>query len=541
MKVDGHSLQIKLILLVMGGLICLLAVSLGAMIALNGSLGDYRTLLKEHVRIENAINHMNFSFKVQVQEWKNTLLRGYDDGNREKYWGRFNKHQVDIQNQGEALIASIDSAEKRDKVEGFISAHREMGLKYAQGYEAFVAASYDSKAGDQAVKGIDRAPSKLLTQAAEEFTNERQAFSREVEEQSQTVSRWSTIAVFCVTALVIIFLWLVLKNTFLTPLRRVMEKISELSDGNFTTSIDTTRRDELGQLSENLSHMQSEIVAILRKVRDTSTELQDASRSINHTASNIAEHTGATEKYTDQVSTAIQEMSDTVQDVASNAAGAADAASQADSNAQSGLKVMDETIHSISHLSSEVDQVATAMDQLEQDTASVGAVLDVIKGIAEQTNLLALNAAIEAARAGEQGRGFAVVADEVRALAQRTQESTEEIQHIIETVQNGASQAVRAMHSSREQTRNTVELATNAGGSIEEITGSVSSIRDMNTQIATAAEEQSYAAAEIRKNVVSMAELAREAHSSAQDSTAVANRLDVASQDLNSLISRFKM
>ncbi len=320
-----------------------------------------------------------------------------------------------------------------------------------------------------------------------------------------------------------------------------MGKITHLSEGDFTTIIDTSGNDELAQLSRNLSRMQSEIVDVLTSVKNTSGELQTASQSINLTASNITQHTGATEQYTDQVSNAISEMSDTVQDVATNAAGAADAAQQADQNAQRGLQVMDETISSINALSAEVDRVAGAMNQLEQDTASVGAVLDVIKGIAEQTNLLALNAAIEAARAGEQGRGFAVVADEVRALAQRTQESTEEIQQIIETVQNGAAQAVKAMESSQEQTRNTVELATNAGGSIQEITGSVTSIRDMNTQIATAAEQQSFAADEIRKNVESMAGLAKNAHTSAKESTAVANRLDEASNDLGHLVERFKI
>jgi len=540
MKLNSHSLQARLILLVMGGLLSLLTVSILSMSALNDSLADYRELLHEHVRIETSINQMNFTFKVQVQEWKNTLLRGYDDANREKYWGRFKQRQDDIQNLGNQLIPSIQASDQQAQVRQFIDSHATMGTEYNQGFNDFVASGYDPKAGDRAVKGMDRAPSKLLTEAAADFSKERAAFAKLVEEQSESVSFWSLVAVICVTLIVIGFLWLVLKNAFLNPLSVVMGKITQLSEGDFTATIDTSGNDELGQLSRNLSHMQSEIVEVLTRVKNTSNELQTASHSINQTASNITQHTGATEQYTDQVSNAISEMSDTVQDVAANAAGAADAAQQADQNAQQGLRVMDETITSINALSDEVDRVAGAMNQLEQDTASVGAVLDVIKGIAEQTNLLALNAAIEAARAGEQGRGFAVVADEVRALAQRTQESTEEIQQIIETVQNGAAQAVKAMEGSQEQTRNTVELATNAGGSIQEITGSVSSIRDMNTQIATAAEQQSFAADEIRKNVESMADLARNAHSSAQESTAVANRLDESSNDLSQLIARFR-
>lgn len=541
MKLNSHSLQARLTILVLGGLLSLLAVSVISISALNGSLDDYHELLHEHVRIETSINKMNFTFKVQVQEWKNTLLRGYDDANREKYWGRFQQRQDEIQQLGKQLIPSIKALDQRAEVQEFISAHATMGEEYQQGFDDFVASNYDSATGDRAVKGIDRAPSKLLSTAAANFSKERSDFAKIVEEHSESVSRWSLIAIICVTLIVLSFLWLVLKNTFLNPLSVVMGKITHLSEGDFTTIIDTSGNDELAQLSRNLSRMQSEIVDVLTSVKNTSGELQTASQSINLTASNITQHTGATEQYTNQVSNAISEMSDTVQDVATNAAGAADAAQQADQNAQRGLQVMDETISSINALSAEVDRVAGAMNQLEQDTASVGAVLDVIKGIAEQTNLLALNAAIEAARAGEQGRGFAVVADEVRALAQRTQESTEEIQQIIETVQNGAAQAVKAMESSQEQTRNTVELATNAGGSIQEITGSVTSIRDMNTQIATAAEQQSFAADEIRKNVESMAGLAKNAHTSAKESTAVANRLDEASNDLGHLVERFKI
>lgn len=541
MSTSSHSLKLRLILLVSGGLISLLAVSVMAMIALNGSLNDYRKLLNEQVHLENGMNTMNFTFKVQVQEWKNTLLRGYDDKNRAKYWSRFQERQDEIQALGKDLIATASNPTKQQVIQGFIDSHAIMGTKYQQGYNDFVAAQYDPKVGDKAVKGIDREPSKLLSDAAKNSSLERAAFVEEVNNNSRKISTWSSIAVVSVALLVIIFFVLMLNNTVFNPLSVIVSRISELSKGNFTTTIEVESHNELGELSHNLSIMQSEIVAILSKVRDTATDLQGASESINETASKMTQHTGATEQYTGQVSVAINEMSDTVESVAANAAGAAEAAQHADQNIQQGLSVMEKSIRSIKSLSDNVDNVAKDINQLEKDTASVGEVLNVIRGIAEQTNLLALNAAIEAARAGEQGRGFAVVADEVRALAQRTQESTAEIQQIIETVQQGASQAVTAMVESQEQTKGTVELASSADESIRQITGSVGHIRDMNTQIATAAEEQSHAANEIRNNVDSMAALAKDAHTSAQESTAVANRLDTTSGELNQLIKRFKI
>jgi methyl-accepting chemotaxis protein len=179
------------------------------------------------------------------------------------------------------------------------------------------------------------------------------------------------------------------------------------------------------------------------------------------------------------------------------------------------------------------------MTQLEAETSRIGGVLDVIKNVAEQTNLLALNAAIEAARAGEQGRGFAVVADEVRALAKRTQESTAEIQHIIQAVQQGANKAMTAMKVSQDKTHNTRDLARQAGQTIGEITQAVARIHNMNTQIATAAEEQSYAAEEINQNVGTVVTLVESAATNAKKSTQVAEELVAVARDLELQIAHF--
>lgn len=541
MTIGNNSMQSRLLTIVIGGLLIMLAVSLASLIGLNGSINDYRTLMSQHVSAENQINDMNFNFKVQVQEWKNVLLRGHNNDQLKKYWGKFQDQEEKIQSAGRDLIPQLPPGDKRDLISTFINSHKEMGQAYRKGYDAFIASGFIHTEGDKAVKGIDRAPSTQLKEAAALFKKERQDFAEKVDSDSSMISTWSTIAVVSVTLLIIVLLWLFLRNNFLKPLHVVMDDITMLGQGNFRAKIDSSRKDELGDLSKNLSNMQREVVEILTKVKQTSIDLRTASVEIDQTASDISSHTGATDQYTNQISTAIQEMSQTVQDVAGNAAGAAEAAQNADNNAQEGLKVMDQTIVSINKLSEEVNNVAAAMDQLEQDTASVGAVLDVIKGIAEQTNLLALNAAIEAARAGEQGRGFAVVADEVRALAQRTQESTAEIQQIIETVQNGAATASQAMRDGQQQTEATVELATQAGQSIGEITHAVGSIRDMNMQIATAAEEQSHVAEEIRTNVTSMADLARQAHETAQQSTSIANRLGNTSSELSTLTERFEV
>lgn len=203
-----------------------------------------------------------------------------------------------------------------------------------------------------------------------------------------------------------------------------------------------------------------------------------------------------------------------MQEVSRNATHAAESASHADDSAHNGARLMDETIKTIGALANEVGNTSGVITKLEEETKSIGTVLDVIRGIAEQTNLLALNAAIEAVRAGEQGRGFAVVADEVRSLAQRTQESTSEIQHIIETVQAGAKDAVVAMEHGTEATKMCVDQANAAGKSLQEITSTVNDIHMMNTQIATASEEQTTVSEGISQNINGISSFTSDIHRS---------------------------
>jgi len=242
-----------------------------------------------------------------------------------------------------------------------------------------------------------------------------------------------------------------------------------------------------------------------------------------------------------QVATAMNEMSATVQEVASNASHAAQAAQDASEQAGEGLKVVDHTISSINNLANAVEEASGVINQLESDTDNIGVVLEVIRGISEQTNLLALNAAIEAARAGEQGRGFAVVADEVRTLASRTQESTLEIRSMIESLQSGSTQAVEVMTKGKEQAAISVGHAQKAGESLNGITQAVSSISDMNTQIATAAEEQTAVAEEINQNIVNISQLGEQAVSGAQQTSDASEELARLSNELQMMVGQFRV
>ena len=536
-----RSMQTRLMAVVGLGLGGLLVTAVIAISQLNQRLDRYNELITVNIAQERAINQMNFDFKVQVQEWKNVLLRGYDDSRRARYWNQFEEQHNIIQDEGQALLSQMEPSSVRQEVADFLDAHQTLFREYRAGFEAFSANNYDPTVGDNAVSGIDREPSRLLNDAAEHISTTVSTLTREVEQGSAQVSFWSQVAIASVALLVVVLLWWTLRAAFLRPLKVLMDHIQEMAQGDFTGKVRIQRADELGQLSDNLTRLQSEMGGVIGSVKDSALKLNRASEHINLNADEITRLTGDTEQSTDQVATAVNEMSSTVQEVANNASGAAEAANQADEGARRGRSVMESTLDSINHLSNDVNSVAEAMRQLEGETNRIGSVLEVIQNVAEQTNLLALNAAIEAARAGDQGRGFAVVADEVRTLAQRTQDSTREIAAIIEAVQEGAARAMTAMTTSQEQARGTVTSAGEAGEAIGEITRAVAIWLFISLILATAAEEQSYAAEEINKNVARVVELVQDAHRTARSSTDTARDLNDLSRHLSTQIAHFRV
>ena len=533
------SIQTRLMSIVAAGISLLLLVSLSAILMLNGIVDEYRTLINTNVSHEREIHEINLNFKVQVQEWKNVLLRGEDPAQLENYWGRFMNIQNDIQSRTTALLNQMEAGQARQTLTSFRDSHQQLAGLYQIGRDAYVNSFFDFRAGDQAVSGIDREPTSLLQSAADQLSTANEALALSLSERSAQVATWTLVLVVVMSMIVLAVVWITIRRGFITPLLGVLASIKGLAEGNFRQQFNSKREDELGQLGKDLAHMQSEIADIIGAVQSTTEELHTASGTISRSADQIVGHTSETEICAEQVAAAITEMSQTVQEVAGNASSVASSAEQVDQASRNGLQHMQRTIDAINSLSSDIGVVSQAMTKLETDAAAIGAVLDVIRGIAEQTNLLALNAAIEAARAGDQGRGFAVVADEVRALARRTQESTAEIQQIIQNVQGGASNAANAMRQGSARSDSTVALAHESGESLREITQAISHIKDMMMHIATAAEEQSYATEEINKNVVTVVNLVHSSHNSAQQSAKTAGGLDSTSMRLQQLVQRF--
>ncbi|MBX9407069.1 methyl-accepting chemotaxis protein [Pseudomonas baetica] len=340
----------------------------------------------------------------------------------------------------------------------------------------------------------------------------------------------------------LLVIWLV-GHGIARPLKQMVAMLDDIAqgEGDLTRRLSSDRSDELGSIAKGFNTFLSKLQAMITQVV---TSVQSVSDSSEHTADiAIRTNIGIQKQMAeiDQVATAVQEMTATAQDVARNATQAAQAASHADQAASQGMQIVRDTSHSIGVLAVEIGKAVGVVQTLAKDSENINAILTAIRGIAEQTNLLALNAAIEAARAGEQGRGFAVVADEVRNLAQKTQKATEEIQTMIQQLQQGTRDVVRVMEDSQNRTDESVQHASKAAEALETITQAVSVINDMNTQIASAAEEQSAVADDINRNVINIGQVANEVAGGADESSSASADLTKLAEQQRRLINQFKV
>ena len=325
------------------------------------------------------------------------------------------------------------------------------------------------------------------------------------------------------------------------PLRETLEVVERIASGDLSQDLRVTRRDELGVLQQGIARMGSTLRELIGGIRDGVTQIASAAEELSAVTEQTSAGVNSQKIETDQVATAMHEMTATVQEVARNAEQASQAAAAADGEAREGDNVVNQAIDQIERLAVEVGRSTEAMAVLQQESDKIGSVMDVIRAVAEQTNLLALNAAIEAARAGEAGRGFAVVADEVRGLAQRTQKSTEEIHTLVAALQSGTQQVASVMHNSRTLTDNSVALTRQAGTSLQGITRTVSNIQSMNQQIAAAAEQQSAVAEEISRSIINVRDVSEQTACASDETAKSSVELARLGNQLQMMVSHFKV
>ncbi|MFO7704484.1 MAG: methyl-accepting chemotaxis protein [Halopseudomonas sp.] len=346
--------------------------------------------------------------------------------------------------------------------------------------------------------------------------------------------------IFIAVLLTVCLAWL-LTRSIVVPIRQAVEITEVVAAGDLTHDFAVTGKDEPARLLRALAKMQEQLRTTLQGIASSSTQLASAAEELNAVTEDATRGLQRQDDEIQQAATAVNEMSAAVDEVASNAVSTSEQSKATSDTAMEGQQQVVRTVASIDKLSGTIQATANEVQELAEKAQNISRVLDVIRAIAEQTNLLALNAAIEAARAGEQGRGFAVVADEVRALAHRTQQSTSEIEDIIGSIQQGTERSVEAMNMSKTMAGSTLEQADAAGKALEVITAAIIQINERNLVIASAAEEQAQVAREVDRNLVNIRDLSTQSAAGAEQTSSSSRELSRLAVDLNDLVNRFKL
>ncbi|MEG5266823.1 methyl-accepting chemotaxis protein [Pseudomonas sp. JDS28PS106] len=504
-----------------------MGVNAGKAFGLIASLSDTVTNRDPYDPARSDQLQLMASAKMDVQLVRYEV-RGYT-GNPTARTEQLAFKQLETSINGVDRLKPVFSGADADKVAQLETALRE----YRGSVEAFKAADADINVARQemVVEG------DAIFSLGQELYGLQMSLAKDDTSQARTMQLTGAL----IALLLGVFAAIIITRQITQPLQETLEAVDRIAAGDLTHSMTVTRRDEMGMLQQGIQRMGATLRDLISGIRDGVTQIASAAEQLSAVTEQTSAGVNSQKVETDQVATAMQEMSATVHEVARNAEQASSAASTADKEAREGDQVVGEAVAQIEKLAAEVMRSSDAMSVLEQESDKIGKVMDVIKAVAEQTNLLALNAAIEAARAGEAGRGFAVVADEVRGLAQRTQQSTEEIESLVAGLQNGTRQVSDIMLSSRSLTDSSVSLTRKAGASLETITQTVSNIQAMNQQIAAAAEQQSSVADEISRSIMSVRDVSEQTAEASEETAASSVELARLGGQLQTMVSHFRV
>lgn len=409
---------------------------------------------------------------------------------------------------------------------------------YAQAFLALVAGK--KEIGLQQEQGIT-AQMRAAIHETEQSLKAMSTSAKIAVDEAAAKSQLLAFSLFAVVLVIVLALVLMTSRSILTPIQNICKTIGLIrEDNDFRQRVVPEGNDEMTKLAHDFNGMLSDFQDLVKSVAQALTMLDQATAELAQSTADTSRGMGQQQMESDMVATAVTEMGATIDEIANNTENTADKAQATNQNALHGMKEVEQTVLRISALSTDLQKAAVVMGELEKDSSTIGSVLDVIRAIAEQTNLLALNAAIEAARAGEQGRGFAVVAEEVRNLAQRTADSTRQIEVIIVGLQNRTKEIVISMQSCRAQGEASVQQAGVANNLLAAITSDVSGIMDMTAQIATAIEEQSHVAAEVNKNVVKIRDISEQSLVISRHNAQISEEVAEQAAQLHQSIDRFK-
>ncbi|MBU5611380.1 methyl-accepting chemotaxis protein [Geomonas azotofigens] len=505
-------------------------------------IDDADTRLYEGITAPLAdVAQMSISFQ-RVRINLRDFVEAKEEGGRQEALAMVNKLRKEIGDRSAVFEKALDTVEERQRFAEFKESRKIYG-----GYIDQVTGLVHAGKVEEAMALMHGDAKKAALHEQEQLNKLMELMEKQGKIASDDNTRTANAAVLVMYILVIaamvvaVACGLVITRMITRPLHAAVAAASAIGAGDLTVSIEATSADETGQLMDALKAMAENLRHTIGKVADTSAQVASASTQLHATSEQIA--TGAEEvaAQAGTVATAGEQMSATSSDIASNCQMAAEGAKRASRTAQNGAEVVERTVTVMGQIAAKVRDTSKTVESLGERSDQIGAIIGTIEDIADQTNLLALNAAIEAARAGEQGRGFAVVADEVRALAERTTRATREIGEMIKAIQNETKGAVIAMEEGVHQVEAGTTEAARSGGALKEILEQINDVAMQIHQVATAAEEQTATTSEISSNIVQITQVVQQTSQGAQESATAAARLHTNSEELQQLVKQFRL
>lgn len=534
------SIRNKLLLTTGIGTTLVVAAALAAIWSAWLNIQGYQDLLHYNMVDARQVMQVGRQLDSQLADWNQILLLGADPGRRDfekSFWDKAKKLDADAR----SLLSKLKDPETVKLMKTFVAAHRKMDAGYKDGLKFFYSSGFNAISAYAVVQGLSTPSRKAMQALLAHIDKVTTSAAKATEGNTVKLFTICIAAIFLAVLIAFLVFLALLQRSIIRPARNLVADLARLAEGDFSQAVRRSTDDELGQVAGSAQKIQQDLGNLVSRISDVVAQVATAAEETATISDRNRQAVVEQQEETSEIATAMNEMAASVQEVARHAAEAAEAANNAATASGEGSRVVNAAVDMIQKLASQVETAALAMEALDQKSAAIGTVLDVIRGIAEQTNLLALNAAIEAARAGEQGRGFAVVADEVRALARRTSESTDEIQRTIEQLQGESNSTVTVMQQGQTLAAEAVEQARTAGRSLGSINDSVASINDMNTQIASAAEQQSAVAEEMNQRIVNIAGVADQSAQAAQETSQASANLARLAEQLRDMVGHFRI
>lgn len=535
------SILIKLLFICGGGtFLVLVATGIGILMLWN-SISIYQDkVLVLHANDEQVLS-IQTNFKKQVQEWKDVLLRGSDPAALDKHWTGFKNMESKVQDQTKAIISHISDPKALDLLVNFANAHKEMSAKYSNGLDVYKNSKFDSKAGDAAVKGMDRPPTELLSEAATVI--QTAATNAEIEAATQSHFALKTCVISLIIVLIISFvgfLWMV-QHSIINPTNQLMTDLKRLAAGDLSIVIKSTSGDEIGQVAASSEKVRSELGSLLQEVNTDAIEVSSSSAQLHSTSEQVASNGHRQSEATAAVAATIEEMAVSIASVSDSADAGQRHSSKALEDTQTGNQKLAELAVCLGQVDSAVKNISLSIGQFVTSTHSISNMTKQVREIAEQTNLLALNAAIEAARAGEQGRGFAVVADEVRKLAENSSKSVTEIDKITQTLNEQSVLVADSLKQGEASLSGSLALARIVENSLAVAAQTVTQVSQEMDNIALSTKEQTNASNEMAQNMEKIAQMIEGNSVALENITASAGSLKNMAMRLQGTTEKFKL